>query len=254
MNGDIQYDLYTLSFKNGEQLETFRGRILRLQQEIILSGEIFSAKRLIFHYMKALSNSDYLGAYIAPKMIDLITFLDNNGKSAIYTGGDIHGIYRYLEMIRAPKLFTTSVQSSHHFIPSSSINNDAETLQPIIAALYMRQKSICECCGRIGHKAYTCIICGPKFLPPSLKRNMNQFNALHGDEPNEPPRKCNSQPPADHFKFRTTLSKTNPLISAIVGRLNLRSIDNGDVEVHPSEFSVESYYEYVPDPDITSIK
>ena len=91
-------------------------------------------------------------------------------------------------MIGAPTTLNTSGHRSHHFNPSSSRNNDAATLQPVIAALRMRQKSICECRGRIVNKADACIICGPKFLPPSLRRNMNQFNALHGDEPKKPPR------------------------------------------------------------------
>ena len=42
MNGDVQSDLDTLAFNNGEQLEYFHGRILRLQQEIMISGEIVS--------------------------------------------------------------------------------------------------------------------------------------------------------------------------------------------------------------------
>ena len=32
MNGDVQSDLSTLAFRNGEQLEDFHIRILRLQQ------------------------------------------------------------------------------------------------------------------------------------------------------------------------------------------------------------------------------
>ena len=35
MNDDIQSDLATLAFKNGEQFEAFHSRILRLQQEIM---------------------------------------------------------------------------------------------------------------------------------------------------------------------------------------------------------------------------
>ena len=200
MNGYVQSDLATLAFRNGEQIEDFHSRILRLQQEIMLSGEIFSPTRLLLQYMKALTKSEKIKAFIAPKMTDLITFIDNKVKSAVYDGGDIHGIYRYLEMIGAPTTLTTSVHRSHHFGPSSFSNNDATTLQPFIAALRMRQKSICECFGIIGHKADACIICGPKFLPPSLSRKMNQFNALHGDKPKEPPREWNSQPPAAHFK------------------------------------------------------
>ena len=79
MNGDVQSDLATLAFNNGEQLEDFHSRILRLQQEIMLSGEI-----VLFQYMKALTKSEKLKAFIAPKMTDLITFLDKNGKSAAY--------------------------------------------------------------------------------------------------------------------------------------------------------------------------
>ena len=102
-------------------------------------------------------------------------------KYADYYGGDIHGIYRSLEIIGAPITLTTSSHRSNHFNPSSSRNNDGTTLQPVIAALRMRQKRICECCGRIGHKTDACIIRGPKFLLPSLRRKMNQFNALRGD-------------------------------------------------------------------------
>ena len=54
MNGDVQYYLATLDINNREQIEDFHGIILRLQQEIVISGEIFSPTRLIFQYMKAL--------------------------------------------------------------------------------------------------------------------------------------------------------------------------------------------------------
>ena len=152
----------------------------------MFSGEIVTPTRLIFHYMKALTRSEKLRAFIAPKMTDLVTFLDKNGKSSVYMGGYIHGIYFYLEMIGAPTTLTTSGQRSNHFGLSSSSNNYAATLQPVIAALRMRQKIIFECYGRIGHKTDACIIRGPKFLPPSLRRNTNQFNALHGKKPKEP--------------------------------------------------------------------
>ena len=44
------------------------------------------------------------------------------------------------------------------------------------------------------------------------------------------------------------------MVSAIMGRLNHHAIGNGDVEVHPSEFSVEYNSESVLDPDTTMIK
>ena len=49
MNGDAQSDLATLVFKNAEQLEDFHIRIIRIQQEIILSGETLSPTRLLLH-------------------------------------------------------------------------------------------------------------------------------------------------------------------------------------------------------------
>ena len=47
MNGDVQSNLATLAFKNIKQLKDFHSRILRLQQEIILSGETVSPTRLL---------------------------------------------------------------------------------------------------------------------------------------------------------------------------------------------------------------
>ena len=84
INGDVQYDIATLAFRNGEKLEDFHSRILRLQQEIMLSGENVYPTRLLFQYMKVLTKNEKLKAFIAPKMIDLIAFLDKNGKSAVY--------------------------------------------------------------------------------------------------------------------------------------------------------------------------
>ena len=98
-------------------------------------------------------------------------------------------------MIEAPTTLTTLGQRSQYFIPSYYINNYAATLQPVIADLCTRQKSICELCGMIRHKDDACIIRSPKFLSPSLGRKMNHYNAIHGDEPNEPPREWNIQPP-----------------------------------------------------------
>ena len=110
MNGDIQSDLSTLAFNNGKQIEDFHTRIIRLQQEIMLSGETVFPKRLLFQDTKSLSNIDKLKTLVAPKMTDLITFLENNGKYAVYTGGNINGIYHYLDMIGSPTTLTTSDQ------------------------------------------------------------------------------------------------------------------------------------------------
>ena len=83
---------------------------------------------------------------------------------------------------------------------------------------------------------------------------MNQFNALHGEKPTDPPIECNSQPPTAHFKYMTSTPKINTFVSVIVCILNHHYIDNGYVEVHPSEFSFDYNSESVPDPDTNHIK
>ena len=83
---------------------------------------------------------------------------------------------------------------------------------------------------------------------------MNQFNDLHGEQPNELPRQWNIQPPESHLKSRKSPPNTRPLVSYIMGILNHHGIDNGDVEVHTSEISVESNSESVPDTYTTTIK
>ena len=88
--------------------------------------------------MKALSKSNKLKSFVAPKMTDLTTYLDNNEIFLFIQGGSIHGLYPYIEMIVDPTAWTTSVWCSRHFGTSFSINTDAATLQPIIAALCMR--------------------------------------------------------------------------------------------------------------------
>ena len=82
---------------------------------------------------------------------------------------------------------------------------------------------------------------------------MNQFNAFHCDKLTEPPIKWNSQPPLNHFKSSTSPLNNIPVVSSIMGRLNHLAIDNGDVEVHLLDFSVEYNSEYITDPDTTPI-
>ena len=96
MDGGVKYDLSTLEFKNREKLEDFHGRILILQQKIMFYGETVFHIKLLFRYMKSLPKSERIKAFIAPKMIYLITLPDKKVKYEVYTGGNIRGIYRYL--------------------------------------------------------------------------------------------------------------------------------------------------------------
>ena len=124
-----------MALKNIEQLEYFHSRTLRLQHKLILFGETVSPKRLLLQYMRKLPKSDKLKEFIATKMADPITLLDNNGNSAVYIGENNRGIYHNLEMIVSLTTFTTSGQRYHHFGPSYSTNNDTATPMPVIASL-----------------------------------------------------------------------------------------------------------------------
>ena len=112
---------------------------------------------------------------------------------------------------------------------------------------------ICKLYGRIGHKAYSCIIHGTKCPPPSIRIKTNQLNHLHGDEPTDKPIEWNIQPPEAHFKSRISPPQTSLVVSAIMGIINNHAIDNGYVEVLPSYFPVESNSESVTDSDTTPI-
>ena len=204
--------------------------------------------------MNSLSNSDKIKALIAPKMTYLTTLLKNKLKLPVYTGVNILGIYRYPKIIGAPNTLTISSHSSNNFGPSYYTKNNTATLQLVITALPVQQNIICECCGIFGHKTDDCIIRGPKFLPPRLKLKINQFYAIRGDETTEPQREFIRQPPLYHFKYSTSHPKTSTVILATMGRLDHNAIDNGDVEVHPSEYIFESTSESIPDPDTTIIK
>ena len=68
-------------------------------------------------------------------MIYLITLLENNLKYAVYTRGNIHRLYCYLDMIGAPTKSTNSGKLSHNFGPSSSTSIDTAIIQPVIEDL-----------------------------------------------------------------------------------------------------------------------
>ena len=80
---------------------------------------------------------------------------------------------------------------------------------------------------------------------------MNQFNVLHGDETKETLREWISQPTESHFKSRSSPYRTNPVVSAIMQKINHHAIDKGDIT---SDVPVESRYDSFPYPDTPPIK
>ena len=75
--------------------------------------------------------------------MDILKFPGNNGKLFLFTGGNIHGIYSYLEKIWSPNNLNYLDQLSHHFGTSYSTKNDKTNLFPVIESLRILQKVIC---------------------------------------------------------------------------------------------------------------
>ena len=65
---------------------------------------------------------------------------------------------------------------------------------------------------------------------------MNQFNELHGDEPNKPQREIIIQPPEAHLKSYTLTPNTITEVLAIIEILYRHTDDNGSVMVYTSEY------------------
>ena len=74
--------------------------------------------RLLFQYTKELTQCDSFNDFIEPNMMDIVTYIDHNGKEASYAGSDIYYIYYYIDIYRATTNLTYSVQNSHY-----SLNN-----------------------------------------------------------------------------------------------------------------------------------
>ena len=71
-----------------------------------------------------------------------MTYIENNEKPAIYKGGNIHGIYRYIYIIGSPKNLNYSINRSHTFGTSYSIKNHTASLQTFTVAIHVRNKII----------------------------------------------------------------------------------------------------------------
>ena len=56
------------------------------------------------------------------------------------------------------------------------------------------------------------------------------------------------------LQSKSSPSRTDPVVSAIMGKLNHHAIDNGSVKVPTSGSQFESNSETVQDPDTTPIK
>ena len=75
---------------------------------------------ILYQYIKPLSNFYGLKGFIAPKMMDIITYIENPVKDASYSRSDIHYIYHYLCMIGAPTTLDYSGQNSNSFDPNTN--------------------------------------------------------------------------------------------------------------------------------------
>ena len=78
-------------------------------------------------------------------------------------------------------------------------------------------------------------------LPTHIHIKNNQLNEFHGETPHKSPKYCTRTPPAVNFKSQASTSRHSTekrhsdIVSYIIGKLNNYTIDNGDIEVYPSE-------------------
>ena len=116
------------------------------------------------------------------------------------------------------------------------------------------KNTICGFCGILGHQDDSCIICDNKMFSLILRRNMNQFNELHGDKPDKPPSEWDNQTTPVDFKPLPSDPNTSPVVSNIMVRINNHAVDDVNVEVYPSYYLLEYPHESIPHPDNTLIK
>ena len=55
----------------------------------------------------------------------------------------------------------------------------------------------CDCCNRKGHFSDECHIRGIDFLPPTMRKKVEQYNLLNGNKPKVPPKDRSRAPPGD---------------------------------------------------------
>ena len=103
-----------------------------------------------------------------------------------YYGSYINYLYHYPEIIGSPTILTYLGQNYHSFYIKT--NTESGYLHPVISYLRVKQRIICKCCGLPGYKADYCITISENLLHQSLCRNNNQFNAVDGYAPHEPPK------------------------------------------------------------------
>ena len=95
MDGDDQSNLSTLTSITENNLKIFTLEYSDLNSKLTSLDKLYPLKDFTSSKWMNMSKCDELKAFIALKMTDIITFIDNNGKLAIYKGLNIHVIYSY---------------------------------------------------------------------------------------------------------------------------------------------------------------
>ena len=134
--------------------------------------------------MKSLSKFDGLNIFIEPDITGLITYIDNHGKEALYSGSNIHYLYCYLYIIGDPTILIYSSCISHYF--GTKLNIDILSLNTVHSDLIFRQRLLFEFCGSTGYKYESFIIIISNILPPSILIKKFQYNPVHKYKPNDP--------------------------------------------------------------------
>ena len=72
--------------------------------------------------------------------MDLIKYIDNDGKDTYYSGSDTHDLYHYLDIIGDTTTLNYSYYNSHSF--GTNTNKGSGSLNPVIESLRGIQRGI----------------------------------------------------------------------------------------------------------------
>ena len=91
---------------------------------------------------------------------------------------------------------------------------------------------------------------GSKFISFKSPNKEENYNTVHGDKPNDPPKEWTINSPAVHLNYQTSTPRTSndkihiTVVSGLIGKMNHNS-GCGDIEVYP--------YKYMPYPYTTGV-
>lgn len=102
LNVDIDAQIKELTVSNGMQLQTFLAKANKIQQIVTISGVNPSPNALLHQFFAEIMKCDNIAPIMATKNHEFMTFLAQNGYSAIYKKESVASLAIYLRLGNAP--------------------------------------------------------------------------------------------------------------------------------------------------------